>query len=45
MLDPAWCPDPEIRSVVNDAVAVLGELLHGFNEVIYKTYIQPNQGD
>jgi calcineurin-like phosphoesterase family protein len=44
MLDD-WCPDPEIRTALNDAVAVLGELLHGFNEVIYNNYIQPNQGD
>jgi Calcineurin-like phosphoesterase len=41
----AWCVDPEIKAALNDAVAVLGELLHGFNEVIYKTYVQPNQGD
>jgi Calcineurin-like phosphoesterase len=40
-----WCPDLEIKAALNDAVAVLGELLHGFNEVIYKTCIQPNQGD
>jgi hypothetical protein len=40
-----WCSDPEIRTALNDAVAILGELLHGFNEVIYKTYVQPNQGD
>jgi hypothetical protein len=44
MLDD-WCPDPAIRTALNDAVAVLGELLHGFNEVIYNNYIQPNQGD
>jgi hypothetical protein len=40
-----WCPDIGIQTALNDAVAVLGELLHGFNEIIYKNYIQPNQGD
>jgi hypothetical protein len=40
-----WCSDIEIQTALNDAVAVLGELLHGFNEIIYKNYIQPNQGD
>jgi hypothetical protein len=40
-----WCSDIEIRTALNDAVAVLGELLRGFNEVIYKSYIQPNQHD
>jgi hypothetical protein len=40
-----WCLDPRIQTSLNDAVAVLGELLHGFNEVIYSNYIQPNQGD
>jgi hypothetical protein len=38
-----WCQDDEIRTALNDAVAVLGEMLHGFNEVIYSNYIQPNQ--
>lgn len=45
LLDDVWCQDPEVRTALNDAVAVLGELLHGFNEVIYKTYILPSQGD
>jgi hypothetical protein len=40
-----WCSKTEIETALNDAVAVLGELLHGFNEIIYKNYIQPNQGD
>jgi hypothetical protein len=40
-----WCSDLEIQTALNDAVAVLGELLHGFNEIIYKNYVQPNQGD
>jgi hypothetical protein len=40
-----WCQDVEIRTALPDAVDVLGELLHGFNEVIYKNYIQPTQGD
>ncbi len=41
----AWCGDDRIRTMLNDAVAVLGELLRGFNEIIYKNYIQPNQTD
>ncbi|MGB2678057.1 MAG: hypothetical protein WAN12_13320 [Candidatus Acidiferrum sp.] len=42
MLDD-WCSDAEVRIALNGAVAVLSELLRGFNEVIYKNYIQPNQ--
>jgi hypothetical protein len=44
MLD-SWCGDLKIETALNDAIVVLGELLRGFNEVIYKSYIQPNQGD
>lgn len=40
-----WCPDPHLQASLQDAVAVLGELLRGFNEVIYRSYIQPDQGD
>jgi hypothetical protein len=45
MLEEARCPDREIRTALNDAVIVLGELLHGFNEVVFKTCIQPNKVD
>lgn len=41
----SWCARPEVRAALNAAVLVLGELLHGFNELIYKNYIQPGQGD
>jgi hypothetical protein len=41
----SWCSDDSIRTMLNDAVAVLGELLRGFNEIIYRSYIQPNQTD
>jgi len=44
MLDD-WCGDDEIRIALKQAVAVLGELLHAFNQIIYKNYIQPTQGD
>lgn len=30
-----WCDDPETRASLLQAVKVLGELLHGFNENIY----------
>jgi hypothetical protein len=35
LLEAAWCPHVEIRTALLDAVAVLGELLRGFNENIY----------
>jgi hypothetical protein len=44
MLD-TWCEDLKIQTALNDAIAVLGELLRAFNEVIYKNYVQPTQGD
>ena len=40
-----WCKNERVRTALNDVVAVLGELLRGFNETIYKTYIQPSQTD
>jgi hypothetical protein len=40
-----WCSNTEVRTSLNDAVGILGELLRGFNEVIYKNYIEPNQAD
>ncbi len=35
MLDDQWCPNPQIRASLREAVAILGELLYGFNENIY----------
>jgi hypothetical protein len=37
-----WC-DAEVRAALRNAIAVLGELLRGFNEAIYKGYIDDNQ--
>ena len=39
-----WC-DPEVRAALRNAMAVLSELLRGFSEVIYKSYIEPQQLD
>jgi hypothetical protein len=41
----AWCDDREVRGALINSIAVLGELLRGFNEVIYKNYIEKNQSD
>jgi hypothetical protein len=40
-----WCPDDAIRTALNTNLTVLGELLRGFNEVIYQSYIETNQPD
>ena len=40
-----WCSDIEVRAALINSIEVLGELLRGFNEVIYKSYIEPNQTD
>jgi len=32
-----WCKDPEVRATLREAIAVLGELLRGFNENIYNS--------
>ncbi|HTA72443.1 MAG TPA: hypothetical protein VK776_29390, partial [Bryobacteraceae bacterium] len=40
-----WCLDPEVRVGLINSMTVLGELLRGFNEVIYKSYIETNQPD
>jgi len=37
-----WC-DPEIRHALDVALKALSELLHGFNEEIYRNYIEPAQ--
>ncbi len=40
-----WCKYAEICVALNNSMAILGELLRGFNEVIYKSYIEPNPRD
>jgi hypothetical protein len=35
-----WC-DREVRAALRNTMAVLAELLHGFNETIYKSYVEP----
>lgn len=39
-----WC-DPEVRAALRNSLAALGELLRGFNETIYRRYIEPHQFD
>ncbi len=39
-----WC-DPEVRAGLINSLAVLGELLRGFNQVIYNSYIAPGHSD
>ncbi|MBZ5727416.1 MAG: hypothetical protein LAP87_20765 [Acidobacteriia bacterium] len=41
VLSPAWCPDGEVRRTLSTHLVVLSELLSGFNEVIYKSYLEP----
>ena len=38
-----WCQDDEVRATLREAIAVLGELLRGFNEVIYQSYLDSNR--
>jgi hypothetical protein len=40
--DSGWCVDPEISYAITNAMVILGELLRGFNETIFKSYIEPN---
>jgi hypothetical protein len=37
-----WC-DPEVQGALNASTKALGELLHGFDEEIYRNYIEPAQ--
>ncbi len=37
MLEKVWCPKDEVRAALREAIQVLGELLRGFNENIYKS--------
>jgi hypothetical protein len=39
------CADPEVRATLHEAVTVLSELLHGFNENIYNTRVASNRPD
>lgn len=36
-----WCKDCEVRTVLRSSLVVLGELLRGFDEDIFKNYIEP----
>lgn len=38
-----WCIPDDVRTALQSASTVLGELLRGFNEVIYESYIEPDQ--
>jgi hypothetical protein len=40
-----WCSDSEICVALTNSMAILGELLRNFNEVIYKSYIETNPRD
>lgn len=40
-----WCMDDGIRAALSNSIAALGELLRGFNEIIYKNYIEADQPD
>lgn len=39
------CADLEVGATLRNSVAILGEVLRGFNEIIYKNYIEPKQLD
>jgi hypothetical protein len=38
-----WCEHPDVRAALQTAVLALGELLFGFNEIIFWNYIEPRQ--
>jgi hypothetical protein len=38
-----WCNEDGVRAALRNAIAALSELLRGFNEAIYKNYVEPNQ--
>jgi hypothetical protein len=40
-----WCIYVEICVALTNSMTILGELLRNFNEVIYKSYIEPNPRD
>jgi len=35
-----WCRDDQVKAALNEGLAVLSELMQGFNEIIYKNYIE-----
>jgi hypothetical protein len=37
--------DPEVRAALRNSMAVLAELLRGFNETIYRNWVEPYQAD
>jgi hypothetical protein len=39
-----WCIPDDVRTAMQTAVTVLGELLSGFNEIIFRSYIEPDPG-
>ncbi len=39
-----WC-DAEVRTALHTSMKALGELLHGFDEEIYRNFIEPTQID
>jgi len=43
LLRPEGCPSPEVRAVLRDALIVVGEVLRGFNENIYRGAGGPDQ--
>ena len=45
MLTTPWCTDPEVRGTLNTSLRVLGEVLRGFNEQIYKSIAKSEQAD
>lgn len=40
-----WCKHGDVRAVLQNAVVALGELLFGFNEIIYRNSLEPDQKD
>ncbi len=38
-----WCEDDKVKATLREAIAVLGELLRGFNENVYKSSKQTDQ--
>ncbi len=38
-----WCKHRDVRATLQNSVFALSELLFGFNEIIYRNYIQPDR--
>jgi hypothetical protein len=45
MLTTPWCTDAEVRATLYTSLRVLGEVLRGFNENIYKSIAKSEQPD